>query len=123
MACITCVAILCITVVNKSQFVKTSVVIVSLTMLRSAPFEFHTPSSMLIVGPSGSGKTVFTTRSLTDNLNLFATRPDRIHYCYGSWQKSFEKLKKTGVTFRAGIPVKKELDKWFPEEDCSSWTI
>ncbi len=83
-------------------------------MLRTTAFQFRTPSSVLIVGPSASGKTVFTTRLLTDNLDLFATRPNRIHYWYGSWQKSFETLKKTGVTFSAGVPTEKELDKWFP---------
>ena len=63
---------------NKRLYVKTSLVIVSLAILRTAPFEFRTPSSVLIVGPSGSGKTVFTTRLLTDNLNLFATRGKRV---------------------------------------------
>ena len=84
-------------------------------MLRTTPFRFRTPSSVLIVGPSGSGKTVFTTRLLTDNLDLFVHRPDRIHYCYGSWQQSFEALKKKAkVTFSAGVPTEKGLDKWFP---------
>ena len=83
-------------------------------MLRTTSFQFRTPSSVLIVGPSGSGKTVFTTRLLTDNVDLFATRPPKIHYCYGSWQKSFETLKKAGVTFSAGVPTEEELDKRFP---------
>ena len=86
----------------------------SRTMLRGTTFEFRTPSSLLIVGPSGSGKTVFTMRLLTDNLALFASRPPKIHYCYGSWQKSFEKLKRVGVTFSAGVPTEKDLDKRFP---------
>ena len=84
------------------------------SMLRTAPFQFRTPCSVLIVGPSGSGKTVFTTRLLTDNADLFTQRPSSIHYCYGSWQKSFETLKKKGVTFSAGVPSEKDLDKWFP---------
>ena len=83
-------------------------------MLRSTSFEFRTPSSVLIVGPSASGKTVFTTRLLTDNLDLFATRPPTNHYCYGSWQKSFEKLQRVGVTFSAGVPTEERLDKRFP---------
>ena len=83
-------------------------------MLKGTSFTFHTPSSILIVGPSGSGKTVFTTRLLTQNRNLFATPPSRVHYCYGSWQRSFETLKSKGVTFSAGVPTEKELDKWFP---------
>ena len=84
-------------------------------MLRTTPFEFRTPSSVLIVGPSGSGKTVFTTRLLTDNRHLFATPPQHVHYCYGSWQTSFETLKKKGMTFSAGVPAEKDLDKWFPK--------
>ena len=85
-------------------------------MLRtSSPFQFRTPCSVLIVGPSGSGKTVFTTKLLTDNIDLLTTRPPQIHYCYGSWQKSFETLKKTsGVTFSAGVPTEEDLDRWFP---------
>ena len=83
-------------------------------MLRTTAFQFRTPCSVLIVGPSGSGKTVFTTRLLTDNLDLFSTRPDTIKYCYGSWQKSFESLKKAGVSFSAGVPTERDLYKWFP---------
>ena len=83
-------------------------------MLRTTPFQFRTPCSVLIVGPSGSGKTVFTTRLLTDNVDLFTQRPSSIHYCYGSWQKNFETLKKKGVTFSAGVPTERDLYKWFP---------
>ncbi len=83
-------------------------------MLRTTSFEFRTPSSVLIVGPSGSGKTVFTTRLLTDNIDLFATRPPKIHYCYGSWQKSFETLKRVGETFSEGVPTETDLNKRFP---------
>ena len=83
-------------------------------MLRSIPFQLRTPCSVLIVGPSGSGKTVFTTRLLTENLHLFLTKPTHIHYCYGSWQKGFEPLRKKGVTFSAGVPSEEDLDTWFP---------
>ena len=83
-------------------------------VLKGTSFTFRTPSSILIVGPSGSGKTVFTTRLLTQNRNLFATPPSRVHYCYGSWQRSLEQLKRKGVTFSAGVLTEKELDKWFP---------
>ena len=81
----------------------------------AGPFQFHTPCSILIVGPSGSGKTVFTTKLLTENLDLFEKRPRKIHYCYGAWQKSFDILKKKGVTFSEGVPEEKDLDKWFPK--------
>ena len=52
-------------------------------------------------------------QQLARQLN-FATTPSKIHYCYGSWQKSFETLKKKGVTFGAGVPTEKDLDKFFP---------
>ena len=83
-------------------------------MLRSTPFQLRTPCSVLIVGPSGSGKTVFTTPLLTENLDLFSTKPAHVHYCYGSWQKGFESLRKKGVTFSAGVPTEEDLDSWFP---------
>ena len=91
------------------------VVYIGSVMSRHVAFQFRTPSSLLIVGPSGSGKTVFTVRLLTDNLDLFATRPKRMHYCYGSWQKTFETLKRKGVTFSAGVLSEKDLDRWFPQ--------
>ena len=83
-------------------------------MSQPTAFKFRTPCSVLIVGPSGSGKTVFTRHLLTDNIDLFSSRPDRIVYCYGSWQKSFETLKRKGVKFAAGVPTERDLFKWFP---------
>ena len=66
-------------------------------MERREAFRFHTPSSLLVVGPSGCGKTVFTTNLLLNNLELFHTRPSRIHYCYGVWQDGFQPMKERGV--------------------------
>ena len=73
-------------------------------MERRPAFRFHTPSSLMIAGPSGSGKTVFTTKLLLDNPEFFADPPPDVHYCYGSWQKGFDKLKKAGDQFHEGIP-------------------
>ena len=69
----------------------------------------------MIAGPSGSGKTVFTTKLFLDNPELFKDPPQDVHYCYGSWQKGFDKLKKEGVQFHKGIPDSYALPKWFPE--------
>ena len=63
-------------------------------------FRFHMPSRLMMAGPSGSRKTVLTTKLL---LELFADPPQDVHYCYRSWQKGFNKLKKVA------------LPKWFPE--------
>lgn len=87
----------------------------SVTMERCKAFRFRTPTSLLIAGPSGCGKTVFTTQLLLENETLFDKHPKPIHYCYGSWQKGFERLKKEGVSFHEGIPESESLPKWFPE--------
>jgi len=83
-------------------------------MERRKSFQFHTPSSLLIAGPSGCGKTVFTTKLLLENGDLFQQAPKSIHYCYGSWQGGFQKLKKGGVKFHEGIPDSEQLPRWFP---------
>ena len=64
---------------------------------------------------SGCGKTTFTTRLLLDNADLFSKTPEAVHYCYGSWQKGFQKLKEGGVKFHEGIADSESLPKWFPE--------
>ena len=69
----------------------------------------------MIKGPSGSGKTVFTTKLLLYNPELFKDPPQDVHYCYGSWQKGFDKLEKEGVQFPEGILDSDALPKWFPE--------
>ena len=83
-------------------------------MERRQAFRFHTPSSLMIAGPSGCGKTAFTTKLLLDNPELFGYHAKTVHYCYGSWQDGFEKLKKGGVKFHEGIPDSSILPKWFP---------
>ena len=84
-------------------------------MERRKAFTFNTPTSLMIAGSSGCGKTVFTARLLLENPDLFATPPDSIHSCYGSWQSGFETLKKGGVHFYEGIPDRTLLPKWFPQ--------
>ena len=85
------------------------------TMELRKAFRFHTPASLMVTGPSGCGKTVFTTKLLLNNSDLFAQSPKSIHYCYGSWQKGYEPLKKGGVKFHEGIPDSDSLPKWFPQ--------
>ena len=84
-------------------------------MERREAFTFRTPTSIMIAGPSGCGKTVFTTRLLLENSDLFSTTPNTIHFCYGSWQHSFEIFKKCGVQFHEGVLDRNLLRKWFPE--------
>ena len=84
-------------------------------MQRRDEFKFKTPSSVLIVGPSGCGKTVFTKALLTNDLELFASPPAKIVYCYGVWQDGFDPMKKAGIHFHEGIPDSERLPRWFPE--------
>ena len=65
-------------------------------------FTFKSPLSILVVGPSNCGKTTFLKRLLLENEDLLVTPPRRIIYCYGSWQPTFDILKRKGVTFHKG---------------------
>ena len=86
-------------------------------MERREAFTFKTPTSVMISGPTGYGKTVFTTRLLLDNPDLFRTPPHTIHYCYGSWQQGFERLKQCGVQFHEGVPDSNLLHHRWPNLD------
>lgn len=78
-------------------------------------FQFHMPSSILIVGPSSCGKTYFTKRLLLENLKLFQRRPKAVVYCTSIYQECFEELGEGGIQFHKGIPNEEDLDKWFPK--------
>jgi len=78
-------------------------------------FQFHTPSSILVVEPSGCGKTVFTEKLLVDNLDLFENPVLAIHYCYGAWQDRFQSMQDHGIVFHEGIPEYQDLVQWFPQ--------
>lgn len=78
-------------------------------------FQFHIPSSILVVGPSSCGKTVFTQRLLTENLNLFEKRPYAIYYCASMFQDCFEEMEEFGIQLHKGIPDEEDLQTWFPK--------
>ena len=83
--------------------------------MANSGFRFHSPCNILMAGPSGSGKTVLVQQLVTQNLDLFTEKPRAIHYCYGSWQKRFDDMKKKGVKFHEGVPEESDLDVWFPK--------
>ena len=78
-------------------------------------FQFHMPSSILIVGPSSCGKTYFTKRLLMENLNLFQRRPKAVVYCTSMYQECFEEMGEAGIQFHKGIPNDEDLEQWFPK--------
>ncbi|GFT24438.1 uncharacterized protein TNCV_3252661 [Trichonephila clavipes] len=58
------------------------------------------PFSMMICGPSNSGKTFFVRRIL--ETKLIKSCPPKIIWCYGIYQKLFEKM--SDIEFHEGIP-------------------
>ena len=68
---------------------------------------FLHPFTAIIAGPSGSGKTRLLLEIIEKVYSLIYPTPQRIIYCYGSWQKAFDKIKH--VEFVQGLPDYDEL--------------
>lgn len=60
------------------------------------------PFTCLISGPTGCGKTQFTIRLIQHAKSVIEPPPDKILWCYGVYQKAFDKLQ--NVDFHEGIP-------------------
>ena len=69
---------------------------------------FKHPFTMIISGPTGSGKTVFTFKLLQDAVKLITPPPERIVYCYGEYQTTFNEF--PHIEFREGLPQMGEFD-------------
>ena len=72
---------------------------------------YHTwlaPFTCVISGPTGSGKTVFVQRLIEQAKTIITPPPDRILYCYGSYQEAFSKME--NVEFKEGLPSLDEFD-------------
>ena len=68
---------------------------------------FSHPFTAIIAGPSGSGKTRLLLEIIKKAKQLIHPTPQRIIFCYGNWQKSFDKL--NHVEFHQGLPDIDEL--------------
>ena len=76
------------------------------------------PFTALLAGPTGSGKTQLIASLIAKAGDVCDTLPKEIIYCYGVWQKSFEKIE--GVTFHEGmLDVKENI----PRDGVSRWII
>ena len=100
---------------NKSFWIKHACFIWIMSCVEQG-FTFKSSSSILVVGPSNCGKTTFLKRLLLENEDLLTTPSRRIVYCYGSWQLTFDILKKEGVTFHEGVPTHEQLKEWFGDK-------
>lgn len=70
--------------------------------------KLSTPFSMLVVGPSGSGKSVLVEKMLRHRHELFDSGTEKVVWCYGIWQKFYEKLP---YEMHLGVPDDKLLSQ------------
>ncbi len=66
------------------------------------------PFTCVISGPTGSGKSAFVQRLIKHSGVVISPPPDRILYCYGTFQQIFREM--DGVEFNEGLPSLKEFD-------------
>lgn len=74
---------------------------------------FNHPFTCLVAGPTQSGKTYFVQKILENKNIVIEPRPDRIIYCYSSWQTKFDDIKNKiqYIEFHEGI---KNIDEINP---------
>ena len=81
-------------------------------MIQVENYVFKCPTTIVVSGSTGSGKTTWL-KNLLHNPELLSSPPDKIIYCYGTWQKGF--LEMHDVEFRNGVDI--------PETDSNQHTI
>ena len=52
---------------------------------------FAHPFTCVVSGPTGSGKTEFVAKLIENISDMMIPVPEKIVWCYGEWQKRFEK--------------------------------
>ena len=52
---------------------------------------FAHPFTCVVSGPTGSGKTEFVAKLIENISDMMVPVPKKILWCYGEWQKRFEK--------------------------------
>lgn len=63
---------------------------------------FSHPFTAMVSGPTGCGKTQWTLKLIKYASTIIRPPPERIVWCFGVYQKEFEKV--DGVEFHEGIP-------------------
>jgi hypothetical protein len=77
----------------------------------SIPFRF--PSNICLYGATQSGKTSFVLRLIEHSDVMFTLVPQRILYCYGAWQSTYDKLTKSpNITMHEGVPSRGTIEEF-----------
>ena len=69
---------------------------------------FAHPFTCVVFGPTGSGKTELVAKLIKNISEMMVPAPKKIVWCYGEWQKRFEKIR--DVEFIEGLPPKDTFD-------------
>ena len=77
--------------------------------------KFQHPSSICICGPTMAGKTTLLYNLLKSADKMFSVPPNKIMYCYGSWQPLFDEMRETipNIKFIQGLPTKEQIGQSF----------
>ena len=76
----------------------------------SLPFNF--PSNICLYGATQSGKTTFVLRLLQNSDVMFTEVPQRVLFCYGAWQRSYDQLNNDNITMHEGVPTRTTIDEF-----------
>ena len=76
-------------------------------------WKLNAPFTMLCAGTTSSGKTFFIKEFLQNIRNIMTIKPQKILYCYGTYQPIFQDIEflMDNITFLQGIPTKEILDE------------
>lgn len=75
-----------------------------------SPFQFKTPTTIMVCGSTGVGKTVLIFKVIKNRTQLFDKPPEEIIWCYGAYQEVFERYK-PDITFHQGLIDVETLDR------------
>ena len=70
---------------------------------------FRHPFTCIVSGPTQCGKTTFILKLIDNAQTVIEPPPERIVYCYGEYQQSFDTIRNP-VEFREGLPDVNQFD-------------
>ena len=79
----------------------------------TVPLPFEAASTACVSGMTKCGKSTWLFRLLENKHVMFSEPVEKILYCYGIYQDTFDSMKKViqGIEFLEGIPTQSEIDR------------